>query len=274
MRLVCFIFVFILNISAFSQQTEIFREVRRAAELSYWDNPKILDRYNDWDVLKNRWVGLTVPTSDFSSQRQIGFIFIAPRGFSLSFGDWLNVPDYALDLPSGNLSKFQANEVVAQRAGIPILGSTSLVSENSYHRSMNINLLVNMLNGWQTSSIFGSKRIDEVKLTREEFSRNDSTSSVARSRQWKKLFSLSLGFQIRRTTLYNLYSNNGVSNEYLTPAGFLIGDLQNIIGFNPSFGFVFHPKFFLFDFSYIPNLGIFNTRVGITLPIKKRSNDY
>ena len=263
-----------LNYAVSGQQNEIFRDIQRAAELSYWDNPNILDRYNGWDILKNRWVGFTVPTSDFNSQRQIGFIFIAPRGFSLSFGDWLNVPDYALDVPSGNLSKFRANEVVAERAGIPILESTSLVSENSYHRSMNINLLVNMLNGWQTSSIFGSKRIDEVKLTREEFSRNDSTSSVARSRQWKKLFSLSLGFQIRRTTSYNLYSNNGVSNEYLTPAGFLIGDLQNIIGFNPSFGFVFHPKFFLFFFSYIPNLGIYSTRVGITLPIKKSSNDY
>lgn len=274
MRLVCFIFVFILNITAFSQQTEIFREVQRAAELSYWDNPKIIDRYNDWDILKNRWVGLTVPTSDFNSQRQIGFILIAPRGFSLSFGDWLNVPDYALDLPSGNLSKFQANEVVAQRAGIPILKSTSLVSENSYHRSINMNLLVNILNGWHTSSIFGSQRIDRVKLTRDEFVRNDSSSGVARSRQWKKLFSLSLGFQIRRTTSYRLYSNNGVSDEHLTPEGFLFADLQNILRFNPSFGLVFHPKFLVFDFSYIPNLGVLNTRVGITLPIKKRRNDY
>ena len=54
----------------------------------------------------------------------------------------------------------------------------------------------------------------------------------------------------------------------------LRSDLQNILRFNPSFGLVFHPKFLVFDFSYIPNLAVLNTRVGITLPIKKRRNDY
>ena len=139
---------------------------------------------------------------------------------------------------------------------------------------MNINLLINMLNGWHTSSIFGAEYREGLKLTREEFSRNDSTSGVARSRQWKKLFSLSLGFQIRRSSSFNLYSNNGVSDEHLTPEGFLFGDLQKITRLYPSFGFVFHPKFFVFDLSYIPNLNILNIRAGLTLPIKKRNDDY
>ena len=257
---------FLLPISIFSQEFDFVESLQGEGDSIYWKNPSMLDGYNDWDNLKTHWLGINYSMlEDTYRPYLIGINYVAPRGFSLHFSEIESSPYDLKSINPSSLNTFRANELIADRAGINY-NSAEFHSSYSFSTSFAAHILINNLN---------FRLFPVPKRKRNRIDRNDNLYRVdspmgnkVRRRARGKLFSLSFGFKYLRNISYNLYSDNGLSTDHLTPDGLLFADYSETLTLNPLFGFVFHPKYFFIHTYYDYSLNSLIPRIGVALPIK------
>ena len=256
--------IFSLNTEA--QDDDLLRIVQNTADSTYWANPGIWDRYNSWDLLQTNLIGISVPinqsTFDF---RRTAISYFGVRGFSINIQEHQKHPKDILSAKSGTIEFFRANEAVALRQGQTFV-PTQLLSQNEFHRSFNLIILTNNLSGRFLPKL--KRNADRITIQQEGFYKSSGVGSAYRKRSFGKNFSLGIGLNFRKSLYYNLYTNNGLSTNFLTDNDLLLGERRLVNAVTPIGCLIFHPRYFNAQIIYIPEYRVFETRLGISIPLK------
>ena len=248
------------------QDFELLETVRNSSDSAYWNNPRLLDRLNSWDIIKTSWIGFSIPIEPMPlSQHKYGISLVGPRGLSLNIQEYQFVPQSILNTRSGSKELFEAYEVVAQRAGNSFTPSELLFRQHS-SKSINTFILTNNLNFRLFKPRF--KRSERIDFQNQNYFNSNAVGSAMRTRTWGKNINFGVGLNFQNRIEYNLYSNNGLSPEYETIEGFLLGDYQELFILSPAITVIFQPKYLMIQVISIPNRRIFEFRGGISLPIR------
>ena len=260
---ICFSFSFVQ-----AQDFDLMKSIQESGDSSYWKNASLLDRYNNWDILDKNIFGFTLPITNKDPQLwQLGILLIGPRGLAFNLSERDIIPNEIQNTPSGSISTFRADEIVADRAGLNFQPSEFL-SSTTFYSSFDCHVLVNNLN----SRILAPRKINYRRdsIRKDTFFGNTQFSSAQRKRSFGKNFSISVGVKYRVSTAYNLYSDNGLSADHLTSEGLLLADYSRKSKLSPLIGIVFHPKYFVVHGFYDFALNTFNFRGGISIMRNKR----
>jgi len=251
---------------ASAQDFELLESVRHSSDSAYWNNPRLLDKLNSWDIIKTNWLGFSIPIEPMPfNQHKYGISLVGPRGISLNLQDYQLVPESILTTRSGSKELFQAYEVVAQRAGVSYNPSELLIHQHS-SKSINTFILTNNLN----FRLFKPrlKKRERIEFQDQNYFSYNAVGSAMRSRTWGKTINFGVGLNFQNRIEYNLYSNNGLSPEYETNEGFLLGDYQELFILSPAITVLFQPKYLMIQIISIPNRRIFEVRGGISIPLR------
>lgn len=256
--------IFSLNTEA--QDDDLLRIVQNTADSTYWSNPRIWDRYNSWDILQTNWIGISIPINHSPLDlRSTGISYFGVRGFSINIQEYQKHPKDILSANSGTIEFFRADEAVAQRQG-QIFVPTQLLSQNEFHRSLNLIILTNNLSGRFLPKL--ERNADRITIQQEGFYKSSGVGSAYRKRSFGKNFSLGIGLNFRKSLYYNLYTNNGLSTNFLTDNDLLLGERRLVNAVTPVGCLIFHPRYFNAQIIYIPEYRVFETRLGVSIPLK------
>jgi len=257
----------LLNIQGIhAQDFDLSKSIQYAADSAFYNNAGWFRNYNRWDITTTHWFGVTAGMSNSTIDiKKASVIYIAPRGFSIGIQEWSSIPSFNSVSKNGALEVFRGNEIVANRSATTYV-PTEFLSEEIFFNSFNAIIYLNSLNA---RILPPAKRKRERSLQRkEQYFENNSIGSAHRKRSLGKLFSVGVGLNFRKIVSYSLYTDNLVSNDYLTSNGFLLGEYSEYRTIDPILSIAFHPKYLVTQLLYFPSRNNYQLTIGVSFPIR------